>query len=93
MAISTTCNMIVVYPNGKEHFFIKESLRLFGTSDDYRKFLSSEKCPYILNQNQDLIKSFFEFDSIQHHFNKKNCENYIYDFDNEDFYNFIINKL
>ena len=93
LAISTNCNMIVVYPNGKEYFFIKESLKLFGTSDDYRKFLASGQHPYILDENKDLIKSFFEFDSIQHHFNKKNCENYIYDFDNEDFYNFIINKL
>ena len=93
LAISTTCNMIVAYPNGKEYFFIKESLRLFGTSDNYRKFLSSEKCPYILNKNQDLIKSFFEFDSVQKHFNKKNCQNYIYDFDDDDFYKFIINNI
>ena len=96
LAISSICNMIVIYPNGKTHFLLENSVyrQLFKnkTIKDYEKELAENKV-YILDKNYSPIIASFNINSIPKMFNKNNCENYIYDFDNEDFYNFIISKL
>ena len=95
LAMSTNCNMIAVYPNAKTHLFTKNFTEKFlkKTIKEFEEQLERNDTLYILNKDYSPIIAIFIADSISKNFNKNNCENYIYDFDNEDFYNFIISKL
>ena len=94
LAISTTCNMIVVYPNGKTHLFTELCTKKFfkQTIKEYEKKLINGDTLYILDKNYQPMIATFIYDSISRNYNRNNCTNYIYDFDNEEFYNSIINN-
>ena len=91
LAISTICNIIVVYPNGKTHLFTKRT-NFPKTIKEYIEEIENGETIYITDKNKSGIEIIATFDCIAENYNRKNCFEYIYDFDNEEFYNYIINN-
>ena len=96
LAISTTCNMIVVYPNAKTHLFSK-SLCYFDINE-YSNKLRNNEIPILFDYNKEddnttIIQKAFQLYSIPDNFDRENCVEYIYDFNDNDFYNFILTNI
>lgn len=88
IALTTKCKMLVIYPNGTTHLFKKECN---VSIDEFLKRI--ENFPLILSNPNNPIVSSFKIGSISENFDRSECKDYYYDFNNSDFINFILSEL
>ena len=92
LALSTTCLMLVVYPNGTSHLFRKECN---VSIDDFlaKRLKSSMKQSDLRNDPDNPIIKTFNHVALDRNFNRKNCKNFRYDFNNDNFINFLCSEI
>lgn len=88
IALATACKMLVIYPNGTTHLF-REECRV--SMDDFLKRI--KRMPLILSMPDNPIISTFKIGSLADNFERMNVQNYYYDFNDNDFIHFVLNKV
>ena len=84
LAVTTKCKMLVFYPNGTSHLFRKECQ---VSIDDFKKRI--ENMPLILRDKNNPVISTFHVGSLSCNFDRDNCKDFYYNFDNAKLFNFV----
>lgn len=88
LALATNCKMLVIYPNGTTNLFKKEcNINI----DCFVERLKNS--PIILEDPDNPVVSSFKVGSLSENFDRKNCKNFYYDFDNVKFINFLMEEI
>lgn len=88
LALATNCKMLVIYPNGTTNLFKKEcNINIDCFAERLKTY------PIILEDSNNPVISSFKIGSLSDNFDRKNCKNFFYDFDNVKFINFLMKEI